>query len=147
MAVLMRSMAEMVYGNFILILMPGIVTQLCHCFKDCLAWLLLQMGRERERDTEKYFATDCSITAKRFITFTCGNYSTLTITVLKLKYSIIGWICYPHEWVRKLHIYESRLVLTARVVILSWHRRNRQGHSQAWSSGASNEVHILPQRN
>lgn len=102
--------------------MPGIVTQLCHYFKDCLTWLLLQMGRERERERQRYFTTDCSITAKWFITFTSGNYCTPAITVLKLKYSIIGWIHYPHDWVRELHIYETRLVVTASFIILSWHR-------------------------
>lgn len=102
--------------------MPGIVTRMCHYFKDCLTWLLLQMGRERERDTKRYFATDCTSAAKWFITFTCGNHSTPTIAVLKMKCSIIGWIYYPHEWVRELHIYESRLVVTAGVIILSWHR-------------------------
>lgn len=62
------------------------------------------------------------MTAKWFIAFTCGNYSTPTITALKLKYSVTGWIHYPHEWVRELHIYESRLVVAAGVIVLSWHR-------------------------
>lgn len=40
-----------------------------------------------ERDTIKHFTTGCSIAAKWFITFSCGNCSSPTITVLKLKYS------------------------------------------------------------
>lgn len=111
--------------------MPGIVTQWCHCFKDCLTWLLLQMGRER--DVKRYLATDCTITAKRFITFTCGGYSTPAITVLTLKYSSMGWIQYPNEWVRALHIYESRSVATTRVIILNWHRIEEKKHSGAFT--------------
>lgn len=65
----------------------------------CYRWI------GKERDTIRYFTTDCSIAAKWFITFTCGNCSSPTITVLKLKYSIIGRIHYPHEWIGELHIH------------------------------------------